>query len=219
MNRLLPLRAAAGALIAVVTLVALPAPAYASYTISCNSNGYRYQYCAASTNGNARLLNQTSSSPCVRGRSWGSDGGGVWVNNGCSGNFEVGGNSGGGSNAGAAVAAGVGLAILGAIIANGDRDDDGYGPYSPPNSPPYPPPYAGGGGPVPAWAIGTFNGNLWGQSQTLQINPDGGVNVWYRSGGSARGWFSGNTLTIGNNAMGVQPAGGGILVNGTYFGR
>lgn len=212
MSRTLSTRLAAGALAA---LVALPAaPVFAAYTITCDSNGYRYNYCSANTNGYARLNYQTSQAPCVRGRSWGSDGGGVWVNNGCSGQFEVGGDSGGGGsgNAGAAVAAVAGLAILGAIIANNDRDngDNGYGP---------PPPYPGGGAPVPGWAIGTFNGSLWGQGQTIQIGPDGGVNVWYRNGGSAAGWFSGNTLTIGNNAMSVQPSGGGILVNGAYFGR
>jgi len=212
MNALQTLRAAAGTLASLLLLCALPAPAEASYTISCNSSGYRYQYCSANTNGYVRLLNQTSSAPCIRGRSWGSDGGGVWVNNGCAANFEVGGNDGGGGNAGAAVAAGVGLAILGAIIAIGDNDNNSYPPS-------YPPPYAGGSGPVPGWAIGTFNGSLWGQPQTLQINPDGGVNVWYRNGGSARGWYSGNTLTINNSAMNVQPSGGGILVNGAYFGR
>jgi hypothetical protein len=110
------------------------------------------------------------------------------------------------------VAAVAGLAILGAIIAHHDReqDGDGYGP---------PPNYPVGGGPVPGWAVGTFNGSLRGQRQTIQIGPDGGVDVWYRNGGSAQGWFSGSTLTIGNNAMSVQPSGGGILVNGAYFGR
>jgi Protein of unknown function (DUF3011) len=210
MSRLICTRLSIGVLAA---LLALPAaPVYASYTISCNSNGYRYQYCSANTNGYVRLQYQTSQAPCIRGRSWGSDNGGVWVNNGCSAQFEVGGTSGGGgSNAGAAVAAVAGLAILGAIIANHDRDDDNNGYI--------PPPYPGGGSPVPGWAIGTFNGALWGQRQTIQIGPDGGVNVWYRNGGSAAGWFSGNTLTVGNNAMNVQPAGGGILVNGAYFGR
>jgi len=210
MSRIPSTRLRIGALAA---LLALPAaPVHASYTISCNSHGYRYQYCSANTNGYVRLQYQTSQAPCIRGRSWGSDNGGVWVNNGCSAQFEVGGNS-GGSNAGAAVAAGIGLAILGALAANQDNDNNDY------NSVYGPPPYPIGGGPVPGWAIGTFNGWLWGQSQTIQINPDGGVNVWYRNGGSARGWFSGNTLTIGNNAMNVQPSGGGIVVNGAYFGR
>ena len=210
MSRLICTRLPIGALVALLSLSA--APVYASYTISCNSNGYRYQYCSANTNGHVRLQYQTSQAPCIRGRSWGSDNGGVWVNNGCSAHFEVGGNAGGGGgDAGAAVAAVAGLAILGAIIANHERDDDNGGYI--------PPPYPGGSGPVPGWAIGTFNGTLWGRSQTIQIGPDGGVNVWYRSGGGAAGWFSGNTLTVGNNAMNVQPAGGGILVNGAYFGR
>ena len=205
------------AAVALAALLALPAPAVASYTVTCNSNGYRYQYCRANTSGYARLVSQTSQSPCIRGRSWGSDYGGVWVNNGCSGRFEVGGNSGGGGNsdAGAAVAAVAGLAILGAIIANQDNDT-----YSgPPSQYPPPPPDPAYGGGVPGWAVGTFRGSLWGQAQTLQINPDGGVTAWYRNGGSARGWFSGDTLTIGNNAMNVQPSGAGILVNGSYFGR
>ena len=197
---------------ALAALCALPAaPAFASYQISCNSHGYRYNYCGANTNGYARLMYQTSQAPCIRGRSWGSDGGGVWVNNGCSGQFEVGGSSGGGNSG--AIAAGIGLAILGAIVANQENDNNEYdGGY-------VPPPYPIGGGPTPGWAIGTFTGVLWGQPQTIQIGPDGGVNVWYRNGGSARGWFSGNTMTIGNNAMSVQPSGGGILVNGAYFGR
>ena len=58
--------------------------------------------------------------------------------------FEVGGGSRSSSNAGAAIAAGVGLAILGAIIANKDHDDDGgyYPPQPyPPGPPPYPPSY------------------------------------------------------------------------------
>jgi hypothetical protein len=202
--------------VAIAAALALPAPVHASYTVTCESHGYRYQYCGANTNGHARLVNQTSSSPCVRGRSWGSDGGGVWVNSGCSGQFEVGGDSGGGSNAGAAIAAGVGIAILGSIIANQDRDSDN-GFYQP--SQPYPPPYPGGGF-VPGWAIGSFSGtDTRGRPQTIRINPDGAVTVRYRNGGGDRGWFSGNTLTIGNRAMAVQPLRGGISVNGAYFGR
>ena len=206
---------------AVAAALALPAPVYASYTVTCESLGYRYQYCGSNTNGYARLVNQTSSSPCVRGRSWGVDGGGVWVNSGCSGQFEVGGDSGGGSsNAGAAIAAGVGLAILGSIIANQDRDNDnGYYPPSQPYPPPYSPPYPGGGY-IPGWAIGSFSGtDLRGRPQTILINPDGAVTIRYRDGGPDRGWFNGSALTIGNRAMAVQPLRGGISVNGAYFGR
>src|SRR6266550_8092764 len=74
-------------------VIMLPTPANARYTISCSSNNYRYQYCGANTDGYARLLNQQSRAACVHGRTWGFDNGGVWVNNGCSAQFEVGGSS------------------------------------------------------------------------------------------------------------------------------
>ena len=79
-----------------LALLALAPSAHARYTIECESREYRYQYCAAQTQGYARLLNQNSSAACVQGRTWGYDRGGVWVNKGCSGTFEVGGREGGG---------------------------------------------------------------------------------------------------------------------------
>ena len=205
-------------------LLLLSAPAVARYTISCESHGYRYQYCGANTDGYARLLNQSSSAPCVQGRTWGYDNGGVWVNNGCGGNFEVGGSSRSGSNAGAAIAAGVGLAILGAIIANNDRDDDG-GYYPPQPYPPGPQPYPPGppiypGGGVPGWAIGSFSGtDATGQQQTIQINPDGAVTVRNRGNRTERGWFNGSVMEVGKGAQQVQPIRGGIAIDGMAFYR
>jgi len=206
-------------------VIMLPTPAHARYTISCSSNNYRYQYCGANTDGYARLLNQQSRAACVRGRTWGFDNGGVWVNNGCSGQFEVGGSSrSGGGNAGAAVAAGVGLAILGAIIANQDQDNDGG--YAPPPQrypqaypAPYPTPYPYESA-VPSWAIGTFRGtNAAGQPQTISINPDGAVTLRNRSGSVERGYYSGEMANLPSGAVGINPAGSGILVNGMYFAR
>src|SRR5437588_9619090 len=72
-----------------IMLLTLPAAVQARYAISCSSNNYRYQYCGANTDGYARLVNQQSRAACVRGRTWGFDNGGVWVNNGCSGQFEI----------------------------------------------------------------------------------------------------------------------------------
>jgi hypothetical protein len=77
-----------------LALLALAPSAHARYTISCESHEYRYQYCAAATQGYARLLSQNSSAACVQGRTWGYDRGGVWVNKGCSATFEVGGSAG-----------------------------------------------------------------------------------------------------------------------------
>ena len=73
--------------------LAIAASAEARYTLACESHEYRRNYCAAQTEGYARLINQKSSSACVQGRTWGYDRGGIWVTNGCSGVFEVGGGS------------------------------------------------------------------------------------------------------------------------------
>jgi Protein of unknown function (DUF3011) len=216
-NRSLPRLVA----VALLPLALLPAAAHARYTISCSSSNYRYQYCGANTDGYARLVSQRSKAACIRGRTWGSDNGGVWVNNGCSGEFEVGGGGRSNDNAGAAVAAGVGLAILGAIIANQDQDND----YGPPPSYPYPQPYPqppsySYGSSVPGWAIGTFRGtNAQGQQQTITINPDGGVTLRYRNGAVERGYFNGGVANLPSGAVGIDPSGSGILVNGIYFSR
>ena len=77
--------------IAASAFVTLSLPAHARDTISCESREYRYAHCSADTAGYARLLSQTSQAPCIQGRTWGVDGGGIWVNNGCAGEFEVGG--------------------------------------------------------------------------------------------------------------------------------
>jgi hypothetical protein len=70
-------------------------PAAAQRTISCSSTDERYRYCAANTNGYARLVDRLSDTPCIHGRTWGFDRRGVWVDRGCRGRFEVGSSAGG----------------------------------------------------------------------------------------------------------------------------
>ncbi|MES2859154.1 MAG: DUF3011 domain-containing protein [Pseudomonadota bacterium] len=61
--------------------------AYAGQTIRCESNDNRVQRCAMGTRGRVELVRQISRSACVEGRTWGSDRGGVWVAQGCRGEF------------------------------------------------------------------------------------------------------------------------------------
>ena len=56
-------------------------------TIVCESSNGRYNQCRLPWRGNARLVQQLSSTACVRGQTWGSRGGSVWVNGGCRGRF------------------------------------------------------------------------------------------------------------------------------------
>lgn len=57
----------------------------------CKSSDYRRRYCPADiAYGSAALVRQRSSAPCIYGRTWAYDGRGVWVSDGCEGEFEVG---------------------------------------------------------------------------------------------------------------------------------
>ena len=58
--------------------------------ISCQSNDGRYSRCFTRTDGQVTLVRQLSSTPCVLQRNWGYDLNGVWVNDGCRGEFAVG---------------------------------------------------------------------------------------------------------------------------------
>jgi Protein of unknown function (DUF3011) len=58
-------------------------------TFRCESTNNRTERCASS--GRAEFIRQLSNTPCVRGKSWGTDSRGVWVSNGCRGLFRSGG--------------------------------------------------------------------------------------------------------------------------------
>lgn len=62
----------------------------ASSRFRCESNDGRVRTCAADTRGNVRIVRQLSRSPCVSGRTWGVEHGGVWVSDGCRAEFDVG---------------------------------------------------------------------------------------------------------------------------------
>jgi len=65
-------------------------------TVHCESQNYNREYCRVNTGGGVQLVNQTSHSACVEGRTWGYDQGGIWVFQGCAGEFHVGGGGHGG---------------------------------------------------------------------------------------------------------------------------
>jgi hypothetical protein len=58
--------------------------------VNCQSNDGRYSRCFARTEGKVTLRRQLSPQPCVLQRTWGYDLNGVWVDNGCRGEFVVG---------------------------------------------------------------------------------------------------------------------------------
>lgn len=78
-----------------VAAAALPAPANAQNVVTCESYGGRRQTCRVDTRGEVRLVRRLSDASCVRGRSWGTTTGGVWVDDGCRAQFAVYGTRGG----------------------------------------------------------------------------------------------------------------------------
>lgn len=58
--------------------------------LTCASEDFRYALCAGYTRRGVRLVNQISRTECVEGRTWGFDQRGIWVDQGCAGEFELG---------------------------------------------------------------------------------------------------------------------------------
>src|SRR5262245_50079554 len=60
-------------------------------TMSCASKPGERQHCGADTSKGVVLARSSGEAPCLLGKSWGYDDDGVWVADGCSGEFVVGG--------------------------------------------------------------------------------------------------------------------------------
>lgn len=105
----------------------------AAENLRCDSPIGGYNYCRTSTAGGVELRVQHTPNPCYQNDTWGYDGRGIWVANGCSATFHIGRDDGK-----TAAAVGLGILALGVIgaLADNDQQDD-HGGY---NQPPPPPP-------------------------------------------------------------------------------
>lgn len=81
----------------VAVLLIFPSLAAAQNSVKCESNNGRRNYCGNYDPDQVRFEKQISGSPCVQGRSWGVDGRGLWVDNGCRAYFRVRNGRGGGN--------------------------------------------------------------------------------------------------------------------------
>jgi hypothetical protein len=64
-------------------------PFPARQSTRCESEGFEYKHCPADIQGGVRLSRQLSDTTCRQGENWGYDRRGIWVNNGCAGEFVV----------------------------------------------------------------------------------------------------------------------------------
>jgi hypothetical protein len=66
------------------------APGYGSgNTVRCESQDNRQRRCNVRVTRSVTLIRKLSDSACVQGRTWGWDGGGIWVDRGCRAEFSV----------------------------------------------------------------------------------------------------------------------------------
>lgn len=141
-------------------------------TLTCSSNSYRYQYCNANTQDRVSLVRELSTGNlCRQGSGWGYDGGGIWVDRGCRGEFRYGRDNHNRNDA--AIAAGIiGALAIGAAIGSSQASAP---PPPPPSSPP--PRVAHG---APAWAIGSYHAYDSDSGDIAQLVVDGGGRVYLR---------------------------------------
>src|SRR5262249_9645825 len=58
--------------------------------ITCQSSAGGRQHCPADTSSGVALVKSTGATPCLLGKTWGYDDTGIWVSDGCSGQFVAG---------------------------------------------------------------------------------------------------------------------------------
>jgi len=78
-----------GMLFAVLSLGALPARPADLVTVVCESKAGERQHCPADTSSGVVLARVTGAASCLLGKSWGYDDQGIWVLDGCGGEFKV----------------------------------------------------------------------------------------------------------------------------------
>jgi len=68
---------------------------------------------------------------------------------------------------------------------------------------------------------GTYYGenSANGTAETITIQPDGTVELRTHGKAPEYGTFAGETLTVGSRISKVEPARGGIVIDGSYYRR
>ena len=67
-----------------------PSPANVSTVVTCVSKPGERQVCKADTSAGVAMLRSTGEANCLLGKNWGYDSAGIWVSDGCSGEFTTG---------------------------------------------------------------------------------------------------------------------------------
>lgn len=185
----------------------MPLDAQADQQIRCESEKNRYHQCRIDTHGYVRLSRQLSRADCIQGRTWDYDRRGIWVDDGCRGEFIVEERPHSGSHsdhdAGKVIAAAAGLAIVGALVAASHDGDDKHHDDE----------YHGGRHTsyVPKWLVGRWEGfNMrYNAEVEMDISNDGRVSA-YADGQKIVGYINDERLYVGDAEFHIVRAGSGF---------
>jgi hypothetical protein len=170
-------RLTAVSLLLSIGLLTIISSAFARQRVTVRSNNFRYNYHRIQVRGRVELANQLSNSPCDYGRSWGYDSQGIWVDDGCSAEFDVFDENEGrhrisGKTAGI-IAGGVGAAILIGVLVARKKNNNNSGNATRGTTPNDP--NASAKEKVPDWLVGTFTNDA--RQAEIAIYDDGTVLV------------------------------------------
>lgn len=199
--------------------------------VLCESKHMRHAYCPIGEHGDVKVMTSFGSHPCIEGQTWGTDGSGIWVDQGCYAKFWVDDRKSSRSGRNTAIAAGIGIAAIAAAIASQRHDQQqGYVPPPPASPPSYnPPPRPNYGySYIPSSQIGRFTGfnTVHRADITVDIDPAGRV-TYYAVGQQVSGRLSGNRIHYDNGtSYALEPTNSGFVLrqdgdpnNATAFQR
>jgi hypothetical protein len=174
------------------TLVAA-SPLLAEESVTCMSDDRRYRYCRARTDNNVRLVRQISHTRCRLDDNWGYDRNGVWVDRGCSAEFQVGRSRGHGDrdeDLARAAGAVAGVALVAALVSTSKSQEPKE---------------------VASWAVGTFRGYDREERTDVEITilPGGSVRG-SAAGSDFTGRLEGTKLQAGRHEFRIERSGNGF---------
>lgn len=201
---MLHIRRVARCLVMAPLIGLLPVPVHAAgREVLCESKHGNHAYCSTGRHGPVHVKEAFGRPPCIEGQTWGTDSGGIWVDQGCYARFWVEDGSSSGSDrhqeraaAGAAIGAIAIAAILGAAS---NRDS------------------------APAQAAQSAAPNLVGRFHTfdpqaradtmMDIDPGGRV-YYYQLGQRYAGRLQGDRIYFdGGREFTVKPSGTGFVMS------
>lgn len=201
-----------GLLIALAS--ATPSTAFADYSVTCASEGYKHSTCSLSKAGRVTLKRQISrKTRCDQGRNWDYDRRQIWVDDGCAAEFQVESSSRDSKDLGSAVGLVAAAVLLGALTDTDKNKDSNHGraeQYQNDNY--YGPRHSSY---VADWMVGQFRGVNVKYNNTevlMTVKSDGQLSA-LASGQEIRGYINDGYVHIGDSVFTINRSREGFVTS------